>query len=193
MKTCSISGCGKKHKAKGLCDMHYRRNLKNGDPGQAGPLQSGRGEGEEFLIGLSKECDTDECIKWRFGTDPSGYGKIQFNGKSTSASRAMCIIHRGDPSFPDAQASHTCGNGDKGCVNPHHIVWATCSENIAMKKQHGTWQGREAHPRAKLTESDVAEIRETKDELTRRDAARRWGVHPSTIQAVIDNRNWGEA
>lgn len=93
MKTCSISGCGKKHKAKGLCDMHYRRNLKNGDPGQAGPL----------------------------------------------------------------------------------------------------WQGREAHPRAKLTESDVAEIRETKDELTRRDAARRWGVHPSTIQAVIDNRNWGEA
>jgi hypothetical protein len=30
--TCSIEGCAKPHKAKGLCVMHYRRLQRNGDP-----------------------------------------------------------------------------------------------------------------------------------------------------------------
>lgn len=31
-RTCSIEGCGKKHKARGYCNAHYRLLLKHGDP-----------------------------------------------------------------------------------------------------------------------------------------------------------------
>ena len=190
-KKCTIRGCGKKHKAKGMCDMHYRRNLRGGSPGLVGPMQSGRGEGEAFLVWLSKNCDSTDCIKWPFGTDPSGYGKIFFNGKSTSASRAMCIIHRGPPKTKEMQASHVCGKGHAGCVNPNHIVWATCRENLKMKKDHGTWQSRENHPSARLTERDVRDIRAARNSMTRRQAAEKWGVHYSTIQAVVAlDRDW---
>jgi hypothetical protein len=29
---CSVDGCGRKHKAKGLCNTHHRRQLRGGDP-----------------------------------------------------------------------------------------------------------------------------------------------------------------
>jgi hypothetical protein len=28
---CSIDGCGKKHRSKGFCNMHYTRFVKHGD------------------------------------------------------------------------------------------------------------------------------------------------------------------
>jgi hypothetical protein len=33
--TCSIEGCNHRHQARGYCNMHYRRVIKTGSPGQA--------------------------------------------------------------------------------------------------------------------------------------------------------------
>jgi hypothetical protein len=31
-RLCSIPGCGKPHRSRGFCDMHYQRFRRNGDP-----------------------------------------------------------------------------------------------------------------------------------------------------------------
>ncbi|QGZ16647.1 endonuclease VII [Mycobacterium phage Gabriela] len=38
MRLCSVTACGRKHKAKGYCEPHYLRLLRNGDVGDA-PLR----------------------------------------------------------------------------------------------------------------------------------------------------------
>lgn len=41
-KICSVEGCGKAHHARGYCNMHYTRLLKNGDIGAAHSLMGAR-------------------------------------------------------------------------------------------------------------------------------------------------------
>jgi hypothetical protein len=38
-RTCSLEGCTKKHEARGLCNMHYMRLIRFGDPGDALPTR----------------------------------------------------------------------------------------------------------------------------------------------------------
>jgi HNH endonuclease len=50
-RICSIEGCGKNHRAKGLCRHHYRKLIKHGDP--------------LYIIG-EKKCSVDGCEGKRF-------------------------------------------------------------------------------------------------------------------------------
>ncbi len=37
-RTCGLAGCGRKHKADDMCNMHYLRFRRQGEPGQVAPL-----------------------------------------------------------------------------------------------------------------------------------------------------------
>lgn len=130
---CSIPGCGRPAIARTFCSHHYSKWSLHGDP-----CWQRKETCAEWLQRHAREYIGDDCLKWPFATDIEGYGVVRFRGRDTSASRAMCFIVHGDPPTPKHQAAHSCGKGHLGCVNPRHIRWATCFENIQEKRVHGT-------------------------------------------------------
>ena len=74
------------------------------------------------------------CVPWPFSVNGTGYGTL--NSKFTNqASRYACALLHGLPE-PGMVGAHNCGNGNLGCVNPHHLRWATHTENMDDKNEH---------------------------------------------------------
>jgi hypothetical protein len=188
MAVCSVEGCGKPANRKGWCNSHYQRNRLHGHP-LAGATSPG-----ELRRWLHAHADYqgDDCLPWPFGRNIYGYGMIRLDGIGMTASRAMCILAHGEPSSHDLQAAHSCGNGHLGCTNPRHLRWATASENCADQIEHGTDSRGSRHGQARLTESDVIEIREAyaTGEFTQRDIAAECEVGQSLISQIVTRKIW---
>jgi hypothetical protein len=104
------------------------------------------------------------------------------------ASRAMCILKHDHPTDPTLEAAHRCGN--KICVNPRHLRWATPAENSADKWEHGTMLFGEACNGAKLTTADVLEIRRLAGRVTQRAIAERFGIRQGAVSTIINKKSW---
>ena len=186
--TCSVEDCEKPTAARGWCSAHYERFRRHGDPlaGGASP-----GEPRRWLEN-HKDHQGDECVVWPFATLPTGYGHTQMNGIGMNASRAMCILAHGEPPEPGLHAAHSCGRGHLGCVNPRHLRWATPAENNADKLDHGTAPRGSRNVGAKLTESEVIEIREVyaTGEFLQREIADEVGVNASVISNIVTRTTW---
>ena len=86
-----------------------------------------------------KNYEGDNCLIFPFARITSGYGQYTSpTGKRKLAHRAMCRHKHGPAPSPIHQASHSCGNGHNGCVNPNHLFWKTPKENCADRVTHGT-------------------------------------------------------
>lgn len=155
------------------------------------PPNKNKGDGIEFLRRHVMH-DGDDCVMWPLYREPRrGYGIIGYLGRTHKAHRLMCELAHGAPPFPGAEASHSCGNGHLGCVNPKHLSWKTRSENQQDRKKHGT-AGRGDIRRYKLTLQDVSEIRALLPTTTTQDIAERFGVTRSNIRQIQLGKTWGE-
>lgn len=182
-RICSIPNCGNKNLARGYCNKHYQRFLSYGDPLFIKIAE--RGNPLKFLksnIGTEKH----DCIDWPYGLNGQGYGAVVFNKNRMSASRAMCIMAHGEPHKDRFEAAHSCGN--RICVNPNHLRWASAYENSMDRVQHGTANRGERHGRAKLIEKDVLEIRQS--ELSQYKLAEIYGVDQGTISHIKSRKSW---
>lgn len=142
-----------------------------------------------FVHEVALAHEGDECLMWPFSlTD--GYGKIKDGEKWFGAHRYICLLVHGDPPSPNSQASHSCGNGDKGCVSPNHISWKTPSGNQSDRLIHGTHSRGERSGTAKLTEQQAREILRLKGKIPQTSLAKRYGVAPSTIGMIHNGTNW---
>lgn len=81
---------------------------------------------------------------------------------------------------------HTCDNPT--CINPSHLAAGTPLENTRDMVEKGRKPVGEAVPCAKLTNSDVLDIR--KDSRSSAVIARDYGVSKKTIQDVRKRRTW---
>jgi len=135
------------------------------------------------------EATRNECWLWSYSFNPTGYPSITLKKHTQRVNRLVCRRVHGEPPTPDHQAAHNCGN--RKCINPHHLEWKTRKENEADKLRHGTHQWGERNHWAKLNEDQVREILALRKEgLTMRALSDRFGVAHSTIQSILERRNW---
>lgn len=187
MKICSVEGCGGRIASLGMCQKHYIRTRKYGSPLATHDRWKRKRKWLEANCGFSG----DECLRWPFSVSAHGRGTVQVDGRSMSAPRFMCYLAHGEPPSPKHHASHTCGKGHEGCVNPRHLVWKTPKQNEADKIAHGTIRRGSDINTSKLSERDVRRIR---DEIAMGrkgiDIAREFGVTPAMVSNIKAGKAW---
>lgn len=133
------------------------------------------------------------CMLWLGNCDSGGYGVMTVSRAGVRAHRLALRIAVGPPDPPDAEAAHAprevCGN--RHCVAPAHLRWATKAENQADRWADGTHNRGDRDGRAKLTWDDVREIRE-KAALgaSNRVLGKEYGIDHSQICRIAAGRAW---
>lgn len=183
---CSVDGCGKVHRCKGYCALHYRRFLRNGTHAYKGNPNPCKVYFYEVVIPYAG----DDCLAWPMKRTEKGYARIRLNGKLQYVHRAACAIVNGPAPSTKHDAAHICGNGHLGCCNPRPITWATRAQNKSHMVGHGTLPVGENASNAKLTESDVRKIRTLLTELSDIKIAQKFGVGRSTVWAIRAGKSW---
>lgn len=154
-----------------------------------------------------------ECWPWLGGVHKSGYGQFKYQGGTYKAHRVAYALALGGLEWGTGRKGsrgiivlHSCDN--RACCNPSHLRLGTQRENIrdAVAKRrmaHGT-----DHHLAKLTASQVAEIKAMARDglisrrgrgwfrkggvstISMREVGARYGVSGKTIEQVLAGRAW---
>jgi hypothetical protein len=131
------------------------------------------------------QSSTDECILWPHRVGKDGYGTVKRGGKIYAAHRQVCEMAHGQP-FEGAHAAHSCGQ--RRCINPRHLRWATAKENVHDMFLHGTFPHGERSGNASLNNTQVAQI--LNDARAQCEIADIYGVSQSTISNIKTGRRW---
>lgn len=180
---CSVGGCDSPSYSSGLCNSHRHKKQRYGDP--LGGAEWKKGQGMEFIKSISM--GSDKCIPWPYHVGANGYGDLRFGGYR-GPHAIMCSIHHGKRPSEHHEVAHSCGN--RVCVNPEHLRWATRVENAADKKIHGTQPLGDRCHSSKLTESDVIEIRKLRETETLKRLSDKFGVSISTVSRICSGDSW---
>jgi len=139
------------------------------------------------------------CWAWTAGTDGRGYGMF-WTGAATKRANRVAYERFVAPIPPGVNVPHRCDN--PLCVRPDHLFLGTHADNVADRVSKGrSAMGRtgwavhpptgEKHHSAKLTNDQVAEIRERHARgETNVALAKQFGVSRSLIWRIVRNMNW---
>jgi hypothetical protein len=152
------------------------------------PANKGQGEAHKWLL-AHVDYQGDDCLKWPFGGDPkSGRGALQHNGVKGWAHRWMCRLAHGEPPTPKHKATHDCGKGHEGCINPRHLKWKTQAGNLADCAIHGTQPKHYGGNKGRLTKAQAKEILLFRGTKTMRELAAIYEVSEGTINDIWRGR-----
>lgn len=190
---CSVETCsGPSISPQGYCNPHYLKWLKRGST-DALTAPYGLTPVERFLY----QCvsgTSDECWEWTGARVSKGYGNftVTVDGKQKSFTTHIVAweIANGQKVPQGFVVRHKCDNPP--CVNPNHLELGTHKDNKRDQLDRGrfTPQLGEAHGCAKLTETQVLEIRTLVGHVSRRRLAELYRVSLPTIQAIVSGRLW---
>lgn len=130
------------------------------------------------------------CWIWTGAQRSNGYGTVCYRRKHYKAHRLSWEAFRGP--IPDGLwVLHKCDTPI--CVNPDHLFLGTAKNNTddMWRKGRGARQTGESHPRCRLREAQVIEIRRLAAEgMSRRRLAEMFGVGQGTVQHVVTRQTW---
>jgi hypothetical protein len=149
---------------------------------------------EKFTLFMEKVRvrDKDSCWEWQAETDKDGYGQFYLDGGCQQSHRVMWRISTSD-SPGDDLVLHHCDNPT--CVNPNHLYLGDKRDNMKDAIQRGQWEptsgAGEDNNRAKLNESDVAEIK-TRLEMghSHKSIAEDYPTSASNISSIATGDTW---
>jgi hypothetical protein len=153
-------------------------------------------------------CADDGCWLWTgSGADHQGRGRVWIGGRLVLMHRAVWQ-HLHGPIPADMYLCHHCDT--PACVRPDHLYVGTPKDNVRdmlNRKRHGAhrnpqkyadvgrslgssnnWMRNESNPKAKLTEAQVASIRN--DRRKTKILAAEYGVDRTTIQKIRRGAAW---
>lgn len=188
MAYCCVDCCINLVYAKGLCEKHYQRNRKFGNP--LGGIKNQGPVEERFWRFVEK---SDGCWLWIGNKSKAGYGRISVGTKSlgyVQSHRLSWEIHN-KKSIPNGLVvMHKCDN--PSCVNPDHLSVGTYKENtqdmISKGRKRTVAPVGEANGKSLLTAEQAKEIKEST--LSMAALARKFGVSPSCVRGVKIGRTW---
>lgn len=186
LRLCSIPDCGKPSRNRGWCVAHYTRWRRHGDPGIVKKqFHTKLGHAQIYYRDVVRAYSGDECLIWPFSTI-KGYAGL--GGRYVH--RILCTEEFGPAPTPEHEAAHSCGKGHLACVAKSHISWKTPSMNQMDRVRHGTSNRGERHPRSKLTEAAVLEIRALHGKLSLRKIASMFDIHPNSVYEIQARKRW---
>lgn len=133
---CFGSGCERRSHARGLCQKHYKRLIRNGDP----EVRTSRLNYVRFLKYVSVR--KDGCWEWLGWKNIDGYGRFKVSGKKVLAHRFSYRLFIGEiPS--ELSLDHQCNH--VWCVNPKHLKPMSIRENILRGNGPTAKNSRKTH------------------------------------------------
>ena len=149
---------------------------------------------EEFRIFLFSRVQPEPfsgCWLWDGSINQSGYGLIQFRGKTRTVHRVAYETFIGE--IPDGlNVLHECDT--RMCINPKHLFLGTYQDNSddMMRKGRLNYRKGESANGHILYDCDVLSIRarHAAGGVTCLQMATEYGVSRSTITAIVIRQNW---
>ena len=130
------------------------------------------------------------CWEWTVGRTGNGYGACRVDGKNVGAHVASYVAAHG-PLAAGMCVMHVCDN--PLCVRPDHLQAGSLADNMVDKKRKGRAANGESNGRAKLTESQVAEIRSlVKQGIAKKAIARTYGISDTLVRYIAIGKSWSE-
>jgi hypothetical protein len=140
---------------------------------------------------LKRTVKTNDCWLYKGNLDKDGYGCLWYNKyvkirvhrfvyqfvKKKKLSSSVFVLHKCD--IPN-------------CIRPSHLFEGTHLDNVRdmMQKGRAIKAKGQTHYKAKLCETDIIEIRKLWPNKTQLQIAEIYKVAESTIQAILNKRNW---
>ncbi|GAC1603195.1 MAG: HNH endonuclease [Acidimicrobiales bacterium] len=133
----------------------------------------------------------DGCWEWVGRRDEKGYGRVGFHSRpSVGAHRVAWELSAG-PISDGLFVLHRCDNPP--CCNPSHLFLGTQADN--NRDRHAKGRSRnldpgELHPKAKLTNEQVRQIRAEYERglVTQQALAERWGVSRGNVSKILNRK-----
>lgn len=177
---CKIEGCGRVSVGRGLCEMHWARWRRTGDPmGQHLPSFNDR-----FWAKVDK---SGECWEWTGAKNHYGYGKFSVRRCVwVFAHRVAWEITNGE--IPAGRfVCHRCDN--PACVRPDHLFLGTAQDNSTDAKVKQRSKSA-SHLGRRLTREEVEQMRSLYQggECSQQQLARRFGVSQGLVSAIVRGR-----
>lgn len=147
----------------------------------------GRSLSERFWEKVDKR-GSDDCWEWTAYRNPRGYGYFHRNGHPVPAHRLSYELCNGP--IPEGMfVCHKCDNPP--CVNPNHLWLGTNADNTNDRNRKGRNPVGGHHHAAKLTESQVIEIRQRASSGEKQyELAREFKVARSLISLIVNRKLW---
>lgn len=193
---CSIGDCSDPVSARGLCNRHYHRFRRHGDPRT---VLKARGEGRRFLQSVldgSAEREPNGCILWPAMVDEDGYPYFREQGRRVRATHLVLEHFHGPRPSPRHTAGHALHEvcGRRHCIAPEHLSWQTPAEQRRNQMLDGSAHlpviTGEAHPKALLSDDEVIGlICQVLGGRPMREVAREAGVGRTTVRHWMAGKN----
>jgi hypothetical protein len=138
---------------------------------------------------VDKSAGPDSCWPWTAARTAAGYGTTATGGPTRRSHRVAWEVANDRPIPAGLFICHSCDNPP--CCNPGHLFAASTDENMrdmAEKGRSGVSRG-ESHPMAKLSDDQVAALRQARTEgMTQRQLADQFGVSTGTVSNLVNRK-----